>query len=212
MFFFETIHLHANNSSHKFHSDLHKFHSIRTTNTMSEDGETKENDTMSDISEPPRRVSQDSPRKVFRGYTSTEATEEYDSYTEMGSTFLFNTKNSSSNNHDDADDVGSSSDLSKTQEEKVEKKRIEEVKITYEHWPLKRIKEPLKNDVMCGRGAGSNNHPGNKRYRDKVENRKVKYAKSTRLEKPEVTLEIIREWRAQSPPGRFLKLNTETMH
>ena len=38
-----------------------------------------------------------------------------------------------------------------------------------------------------------------------VEQRKVDYVNSKRLDKPLVALDIIRAWRAQSPPGRFLK-------
>jgi hypothetical protein len=38
-----------------------------------------------------------------------------------------------------------------------------------------------------------------------VEERKHKYVNSKRLEKPLIAFEIIRIWRAQDPPGRFLK-------
>ena len=51
----------------------------------------------------------------------------------------------------------------------------------------------------------TNHHEGNKRYRKMVEQRKVDYVNSKRLDKPLVALDIIRAWRAQSPPGRFLK-------
>ena len=40
-----------------------------------------------------------------------------------------------------------------------------------------------------------------------VEERKMDYVNSKRLDKPLVALEIIREWRGQDPPGRFLKLD-----
>jgi hypothetical protein len=43
-----------------------------------------------------------------------------------------------------------------------------------------------------------------------VEDRKVDYVNSKRLDKPMVALEIIRDWRAQKPPGRFLKLDEKT--
>ena len=33
---------------------------------------------------------------------------------------------------------------------------------------------------------------------------------SKRLDKPLVALEIIKEWRSQKPPGRFLKINEKT--
>lgn len=77
-------------------------------------------------------------------------------------------------------------------------------------WPLVDIKEPHDNDVLYGRGGGTNHHDGNKRYRKLVEERKVDYVNSKRLDKPLVALDIIRSWRAQDPPGRFLKLNEGT--
>ena len=43
-----------------------------------------------------------------------------------------------------------------------------------------------------------------------VEDRKIDYVNSKRLDKPLVALEIIRLWRAQEPPGRFLKLDEKT--
>ena len=89
--------------------------------------------------------------------------------------------------------------------EEVDKKRLEELQIKYEDWPRRGIEEPHENDVMYGRGGGTNHHPGNKRYRKIVEDHKVKYVNSRRLQKPLVALDIIRQWRAQSPPGRFLK-------
>lgn len=80
----------------------------------------------------------------------------------------------------------------------------------YANWPLKDVKEPTENDILYGRGGGTNHHPGNKRYRKWVEERKVEYVNSKRLDKPVVALEIVRKWREQSPPGRFLKLDEKT--
>lgn len=77
----------------------------------------------------------------------------------------------------------------------------------YSDWPLTDIVEPSKNDVLYGRGGGTNHHDGNKRYRRMVEKRKVDYVNCKRIDKPLISLEIIREWRAQKPPGRFLKLD-----
>lgn len=77
----------------------------------------------------------------------------------------------------------------------------------YTDWPMKDIAEPSKNDVLYGRGGGTNHHEGNKRYRRMVERRKVDYVNCKRIDKPLVALDIIREWRAQKPPGRFLKLD-----
>jgi hypothetical protein len=102
------------------------------------------------------------------------------------------------------------SEEEKMQEEEEEKKRIAELKKKYADWPLRDIKEPHEHDVMYGRGGGTNHHPGNKRYRKLVEDRKLEYVNSKRLDKPLVALEIIRLWRAQLPPGRFLKLDEKT--
>ena len=43
-----------------------------------------------------------------------------------------------------------------------------------------------------------------------VEDRKLDYVNSKRLDKPLVALDIIRQWREQEPPGRFLKLDEDT--
>lgn len=77
-------------------------------------------------------------------------------------------------------------------------------------YPYKDIKEPHQNDVLYGRGGGTNHHPGNKRYRQMVEDRKIDYVNSKRLDKPMVALGIIQEWRQQEPPGRFLKMDDKT--
>lgn len=77
-------------------------------------------------------------------------------------------------------------------------------------WPLRDIKEPHENDVLYGRGGGTNHHSGNKRYRKMVEDRKLDYVNSKRLDKPLIACEIIREWRAQDPTGRFLKQSETT--
>lgn len=80
----------------------------------------------------------------------------------------------------------------------------------YANWPLKNIRDPTHNDILYGRGGGTNHHPGNKRYRKWVEDRKVEYVNSKRLDKPVVALDIVKRWRAQSPPGRFLKMDDKT--
>jgi hypothetical protein len=76
--------------------------------------------------------------------------------------------------------------------------------------PLKDISEPLPTDCLFGRGGGTNHHPGNKLYRKMVEDKKETYLKSKRLDKPLVAMEIIKEWRALDPPGRFLKQDEVT--
>jgi hypothetical protein len=58
--------------------------------------------------------------------------------------------------------------------------------------------------------GGTNHHIGNKRYRKMVEDRKIDYVNCKRLDKPLVALGIIREWRGQTPTGRFLKMDEKT--
>ena len=112
----------------------------------------------------------------------------------------------------DDDDDKMKDDKSEDKEKKDERTEEEKeaARKKYENWPLKNIKEPHENDVMYGRGGGTNHHPGNKRYRKMVEDRKLDYVNSKRLDKPLVALDIIRVWRAQEPPGRFLKLDEKT--
>lgn len=98
----------------------------------------------------------------------------------------------------------------KKEEAKETEEEAERRKKKYANWPMRDIKEPHENDVLYGRGGGTNHHPGNKIYRKTVEDKKLDYVNSKRLDKPLVALEIIRDWRAQSPPGRFLKLDEKT--
>lgn len=80
----------------------------------------------------------------------------------------------------------------------------------YSNWPLVEIKDPHANDVLYGRGGGTNHHAGNKRYRKIVESRKADYVNAKRLDKPLIAFDIVQKWRSQVPPGRFLKLNEDT--
>jgi hypothetical protein len=119
-------------------------------------------------------------------------------------------KREDENKNEDNDSKDEEDGKSEDEDEETKKKREAELKEKYKDWPLRGIKEPHENDVMYGRGGGTNHHPGNKRYRKMVEDRKLEYVNSKRLDKPLVALEIIREWRAQVPPGRFLKLDEKT--
>jgi len=81
----------------------------------------------------------------------------------------------------------------------------------YANWPLKNIRDPSPNDILCGRGVGTNHHPGNKRYRKLVEDRKIEYVNVKRKrDKSVVALDIVKKWRSQSPPGRFLRMDDKT--
>jgi len=67
--------------------------------------------------------------------------------------------------------------------------------------------EPNDNDVLYGRGGGTNHHPGNKRYRQMVNELKENYVNAKGMEKHRFPYEIVSKWRKQDPPGRFLKFN-----
>jgi len=79
-------------------------------------------------------------------------------------------------------------------------------------WPLQGIEEPHENDVLCGRGGGSNNHLGNKRYRDLVKENNPNYAMAARIEKGPIVAAMVHSWRTtQDPPGRFLKKSVDNL-
>lgn len=68
-----------------------------------------------------------------------------------------------------------------------------------------------KHDVLCGRGAGIKNNPGNENFRILVVARKDEYISAKqRSEKNEIAQSICRHVRTElDPPGRFLKRATE---
>lgn len=70
--------------------------------------------------------------------------------------------------------------------------------------PLEGIEFPGSNDVMMGRGGGTNTHIGNIRFRQLVHEHKRKYIMAHKTEKPKVAWAVVQTWRALDPPGRFL--------
>lgn len=66
------------------------------------------------------------------------------------------------------------------------------------------------HDVLCGRGGGTNNHNGNEKFRELVNQQKVLYLHSSKRDKPFVSRGIVRAVRAQNPPGRFLQKDEKT--
>ena len=63
---------------------------------------------------------------------------------------------------------------------------------------------PIK-DVLFGRGAPIDNHPGNQRYRLSVMAQKSAYVATTRKkDKRAIALNIMQELHNLQPPGRFL--------
>lgn len=71
-------------------------------------------------------------------------------------------------------------------------------------YPMTDIEYPGQNDCMFGRGGGTSNHIGNINFRLLVETFKEKYAAANKADKPKVTDEVVSQWRARKPPGRFL--------
>mmetsp|Transcript_37111 Transcript_37111/g.42343 ORF Transcript_37111/g.42343 Transcript_37111/m.42343 type:complete len:376 (-) Transcript_37111:199-1326(-) len=71
-------------------------------------------------------------------------------------------------------------------------------------YPMSGIDYPGMNDVMCGRGGGTNHHIGNIRFRQLVNEQKLRYLAASKVDKPKVSTEVVQIWRALNPPGRFL--------
>lgn len=59
------------------------------------------------------------------------------------------------------------------------------------------------NDVLCGRGGGTNVHPGNRRFRDLVNANRRAYLKAKKNDKPTISRSIVQAIRQMN--GRFLK-------
>ena len=75
-------------------------------------------------------------------------------------------------------------------------------------YPLTNITNPGQNDIICGRGGGTNSHPGNIKFRRLIATHKLRYLAATKVDKPNVARDVVKEWRALNPPGRFLaKIN-----
>jgi len=64
---------------------------------------------------------------------------------------------------------------------------------------------PNNNDVLAGRGNGSNRHPGNWYYRAVVSDQKEEYAKGSRMKKKVVIKRVLEQIQSRTPPGRFLE-------
>ena len=63
---------------------------------------------------------------------------------------------------------------------------------------------------MTGRGGSTNLNPGNIKFRRIVEDLKPTYQQANRTSKSAVAMNVIKDWRALNPPGRFLALNKLT--
>eukprot|EP00571_Detonula_confervacea_P017658 CAMPEP_0172312572 /NCGR_PEP_ID=MMETSP1058-20130122/17977_1 /TAXON_ID=83371 /ORGANISM="Detonula confervacea, Strain CCMP 353" /LENGTH=426 /DNA_ID=CAMNT_0013026073 /DNA_START=130 /DNA_END=1410 /DNA_ORIENTATION=- len=65
------------------------------------------------------------------------------------------------------------------------------------------IKFYSRNDVLCGRGGGTNVHPGNRSFRDLINANRRAYLKARKNDKPAISRSIVRTIREMN--GRFLK-------
>ena len=65
------------------------------------------------------------------------------------------------------------------------------------------VSQPRDIDVVLGRGGKSNHHPGNKRYRDEVQNLQKWYKASDKSEKTELSQHLVNF--VHSYGGRFVK-------
>jgi hypothetical protein len=63
---------------------------------------------------------------------------------------------------------------------------------------------------VCGRGGGSNNHPGNEAFRLLVSEVKLPYVNCPKREKPLIARRVVEAVRNQNPPGRFLQKDNTT--
>jgi len=61
------------------------------------------------------------------------------------------------------------------------------------------------NDVLSGRGATINVHPGNTQFRDTCASRKAEFDSAKNVQKREIALEIVHSVLEMNPPGRFLE-------
>ena len=69
---------------------------------------------------------------------------------------------------------------------------------------------PHLHDILSGRGAGVNRHPGNIHYRNLVRNYKMDYSQSKPVRKKEIIKLIVDELKEKTPPGRFLRLEPKS--
>lgn len=66
------------------------------------------------------------------------------------------------------------------------------------------VLNPGPHDVILGRGGGTNHHSGNIKFRELVNEHKLRYLSSRKVDKPGVAREVVASWRKLRPSGRFL--------
>mmetsp|Transcript_20389 Transcript_20389/g.28662 ORF Transcript_20389/g.28662 Transcript_20389/m.28662 type:complete len:175 (-) Transcript_20389:499-1023(-) len=70
--------------------------------------------------------------------------------------------------------------------------------------------EAQQNDVLSGRGACFNFHPGNKRFRSILVAQMAAYTAGTKKQKMMISKSIVDTIYSMEPPGRFMKKCTDT--
>lgn len=80
-----------------------------------------------------------------------------------------------------------------------------------EPWPLTNILTPGSNDCLIGSGRTGYGSSGNRKYLYLVERKEKHYRNANHLSDATVATEIVNEWRAMSPPGRFLEQDKDSM-
>jgi len=78
---------------------------------------------------------------------------------------------------------------------------------TCKDWPLRDIVEPLDTDVACGERFA---HKGNARFFKVLQNYLSEYTTHDHNARRQVCSKVIREWRGQTPSGRFLMCDKTT--
>ena len=69
---------------------------------------------------------------------------------------------------------------------------------------------PHPHDVLSGRGAGVNHHPGNAHYVNLVKNYKMEYVRSPAPAKKKIIQVIVDKIVGKNPPGRFIRTDPIT--
>lgn len=75
--------------------------------------------------------------------------------------------------------------------------------------PCNEILHPHHNDVLCGRGNFTKDHPGNKMFRKIVAEYKERCVLASKIDKPPFAKAVITRVRHLNPPGRFLRKGEE---
>ena len=86
-----------------------------------------------------------------------------------------------------------------------------EINQTNKSYPTKNIIKPACNDVLLGRGVGTNNHLGNKYFRNIVKQYQDNYliAKNN-FQKYVTTMKILKNIKSLNPLGRFILQDKST--